>query len=237
MSCQALAGLLAVQIQSHNNLLPFSIEFFWLQPLLATIFSRLFFQPIWWLPIHLTFMPLAWLLLELSLPAWVYLAAFFLLVLIFWGTIKGDVPLFLSSSLVSDAVSDIIIQEQAESLIDLGAGIGSLVIPIANQHPHIKITAIEQAPIPWLILSWRCRNLTNITIKRDDFWNCHLATYDIVFAFLSPSVMSRLGEKCRNEMNKDGILVSSTFPLPNRIFSSAISLKNKTSLEIYCYRF
>lgn len=236
LSCQILAvvlTMLLVTLKGNIFLFILPIE---LQPLLAVLLSRLFRQPLWWLPIHLLFLPLVWLLLQLSLPAWIYLLGFILLVLIFWGTVKGDVPLFLSSPAVSQALSVIVQREQADSLIDLGAGVGSVVIPLANRFPQMRITAVEQAPIPWLLLSWRCRKFKNIKISRDNFWNYPLADYSVVFAFLSPKVMARLDEKCRNELGEGNLLVSSTFPVPDRTPCSVISLNNK-HLKLYCYKY
>lgn len=207
------------------------------QPLFALIFSRLLRQPIWWRFIHLFFVPAVFLLYELNMPAWLYMSAFFLLLLIFWGTAKGDVPLFLSGSAASEVLADIIEREHADSLIDLGAGIGSVVIPVAKRFPGLDVVAVERAPIPYLILRWRCRFMHNIKVQRDNFWNCDLSGYDVVYAFLSPSVMERLGEKCRQEMNKgEGVLVSSCFPLPN-FQGSIIGSTNTDVLIFYCYRF
>lgn len=236
LSCQVLAlalTMLLVTLQGNIFILRLPIV---LQPLFAVMLSHLFGQPQWWMPIHLLFLPLVWLLLQLGVPAWVYLLGFILLVLIYWGTIKGDVPLFLSSPAVSLALSDIVRREQAESLIDLGAGIGSVVLPLANRFPHLRITAVERAPIPWLILSWRCRRFKNIKICRDNFWDYPLANDSVVFAFLSPKVMTRLDEKCRNELGAGNLLVSSAFPLTDREPNSIISL-NKKHLKLHCYKY
>jgi len=236
LSCQILAIVLTMLLVTLNGHIFLFILPIQLQPLLAVLLSRLFRQPLWWIPIHLLFLPLIGLLVQLNVPAWIYLLAFMLLVLIFWGTVKGDVPLFLSSPAVSQVLSDIVGRVQADSLIDLGAGVGSVVIPLANRFPQMRITAVEQAPIPWLILAWRCRGIKNIQIYRDNFWDYPLANYSVVFAFLSPKVMSRLDEKCRNELAVGNLLVSSTFPVPDRIPSSVISL-NKKHLKLHCYKY
>ncbi|OAI10370.1 hypothetical protein A1359_16800 [Methylomonas lenta] len=236
LSCQVLALVLTpllLTLKGNAFILILPIE---LQPLLAVLLSRLFRQPLWWIPIHLLFLPLIGLLVQLNLPAWIYLLGFMLLILVFWGTVKGDVPLFLSSPAVSQALSTIVQREQADSLIDLGAGIGSVVVPLANRFPQMHITAVEQAPIPWLILVWRCRKFKSVKIYRDNFWDYPLANYSVVFAFLSPKVMTRLDEKCRNELAVGNLLVASTFPVPDRIPSSVISL-NKKHLKLHCYRY
>ncbi len=207
-----------------------------LQGLAAALFSRPLKQPAWWIPIHLLFLPAALALLTLELPAWLYLLTALLLSLVFWGTIKGDVPLFLSSPAVTDALHQILQQEHASSLIDLGAGIGSVAVPLARQQPNLQVEAWEYAPIPWLITAWRSRKLSNLRVVRMSLWQCELSHCDVVFAFLSPVVMPRLGEKVRREMHSGSLFVSSSFPLPDWQAETVIALTDPMATRLYCYR-
>lgn len=235
--CQILALLCVLALA--GRLARFGLSPGWIigvQGLLAALLSRGFGQPVWWLPIHLSFLPAAWLLVQHPLPAWLYPMALLLSLLVFWGTFKGEVPLFLSSTKVAEVLSVIVETEQADSLIDLGAGLGSVVTPLARMNPRLKITAVENAPLPWLILAWRCRHLPNVTVIRNNFWQCGLADYAIVFAFLSPAVMRRLGEKCRREMPKGSLLLSSSFPVPAWTADEIIELSDSRATLLYCYR-
>ncbi len=174
-------------------------------------------------------------LLSLQLPAWLYLLAVVLLALVFWGTVKGDVPLFLSSTSVADALSAIIGQENALTFADLGAGIGSVVAPLAEKQ-GIRADAWERAPLPWLICAWRCRKLPTVSVKRTNLWRSDLAHYDVVFAFLSPAVMVALGEKVRREMRPGKLLVSSSFPIPDWEPESIVHVADSRNTILFCYR-
>lgn len=217
----------------------FQLTGFWLVGLQATLASLLSLaarQPVWWLPIHLCFLPALWLAQTLALPSAVFLGIFLLLVLIFWGTIKGEVPLFLSSPAVNAALFEIISTENPANLIELGAGIGTVVVPLAKKCPILPITAIENAPLPWLILRWRCRKLANVKVSRQSFWECNFDGYALAFAFLSPLVMPRIGEKCRTEMQR-GLLVSSSFEIPAQPAETILTLNDSRQTRLYCYRF
>lgn len=203
------------------------------QGIAAALWSSVIRQPYWWIPIHLVFLPMAITLLSLQLPSWLYLLAVLLLTLVFWGTVKGDVPLFLSSSTVADALAAISNQESAHTFADLGAGIGSVVAPLAK-HQTMTVDAWERAPLPWLICAWRCRKLPNVSVKRASFWRSDLAHYDVVFAFLSPAVMAALGEKVRREMRSGTLLISSSFPIPDWEAESIAQVGRQTTL--FCYR-
>src|SRR5574343_125652 len=221
--CQILALATASLLYKTGWPLPVN-GLLWIQPLLAALLSKLFRQPLWWLPIHVLFVPTVWLFLTFHIPGWIYLTAFLVSLALFWGTFKGDVPLFLSSNAVSGSLADIVKQQQTSRLIDLGAGIGSAVIPLARQLPELKITAVERAPLPWLILRWRCRRYGNIEVRRQNLWDAGLGDYDLVFLFLSPLAMPRMQDKCLREMRSNCLVVSSCFEMPRWPAETVIQL-------------
>ncbi|MCQ8118817.1 class I SAM-dependent methyltransferase [Methylomonas rosea] len=231
LACAAVLGL--------RTLFPLPISVWQaaaMQACLAALCSRGFRQPVWWLPIHLLFIPTILLGLSWQVPAWLYLLMLLLLTLLFWGTVKGDVPLFLSSSAVSEALIEIVSREEAQSFVDIGAGFGTVVVPLGNAKPDMAIVALERAPLPWLLADWRCRNLTNIRVGRSSFWDQDLRQFDVVFAFLSPLVMAKIGEKVRREMRAGCLFISSSFPIPNGVPESVLELNDRRKTKLYCYR-
>lgn len=232
--CQLLAALLAIGLSLGLRLGLAPGALIGLQAVFATLLARLFRQPRWWLGIHLAFAPSLWLLAGMEAPAWLYLTAFLAMVLAFWGTAKGDVPLFLSPPATACALRLIAEREHAFTLVELGAGIGSVVVPLAKRCPSLRITAIEQAPLPWLILRWRCRRLNNVRVDRKNLWRCRLNDYDIAFGFLSPELMATIGAKCRQEMRPGSLFVSAAFEIPDWPAEQEIELP--TRQQLYCYR-
>jgi hypothetical protein len=208
----------------------------WVASSTAAVLSRLIGQPRWWVPIHLVFLPAALGLAQLEFPAWLYLLAFLVLGLIFWGTVGGDVPLYLSSPAVCRALDDLVGREGAGRLAELGAGIGSVIVPLARKRPGLHIEAWERAPLPWLITRWRCRHLPNVRLHRQNFWQADLSAYDIVFAFLSPLPMPALGEKAMREMTSGSLLVSSGFQVPGWVAENVLTLPDRAKTRLYCYR-
>jgi hypothetical protein len=205
------------------------------QGVAAALGASAFRQPYWWIPIHLLFLPVAIAMLTLQLPSWWYLLIALLLALVFWGTVKGDVPLFLSSSSVADAVAAIVERENANMFADLGAGIGSVAVPLA-EHRSMAVDGWECAPLPWLITAWRCRKLPNATVKRASLWGCNLACYEVAFAFLSPAVMAELGQKVRREMRPGSLFISSSFPIPDWQPESIVGIEDRRKTKLFCYR-
>lgn len=208
-----------------------------LQGLCAAAISRLLGQPWWWLPMHLVFLPAAYGLLLLALPAWVYLSALVGLALVFWGTVRGDVPLFVSSSAVAEALATLAQRESASRFADLGAGVGSVARPLALRLPDLEIEGWETAPLPWLLARLRCRGLPRARVIRQSFWEVDLSHYDLVYAFLSPAVMPRLSAKLKAEMRPGRLFISSSFPLPDRLPEARLELADRRQTTLFCYRF
>lgn len=231
-------GLLTAGVAAW--LLPALLHGHWrlaiVQGIAAAGFARALRQPPWWIPIHLLFVPAVLGALTLQLPSGFYLAAFVVCALVFWGTIKGDVPLFLSSPAVAGAVAEIARQEQAKRFIDLGAGVGSVAVPLAQRLPQVMVEAWERAPLPWAVTAWRARPLSNMVVLRGSFWDCDLSVYDLAFAFLSPAPMPQLGEKIRREMPAGSLFVSSSFPLPGWEPESVRAIEDRRGTLLYCYR-
>jgi hypothetical protein len=206
------------------------------QGLAAAMASRAMRQPAWWQPMHLMFLPAVLAALSLHVPSEIYLAIFIFLALVFWGTAKGDVPLFLSSPGVALALAEMADDERARRFADLGAGLGSVVIPLAKHFPLLAVEAWERAPLPWTVLAWRGRKLANLAVRRRSLWDSKLTDYDMVFAFLSPAPMPQLGEKIRREMRVGSLFVSSSFPVPGWLPEAEVEVRDRRSTVLYCYR-
>lgn len=237
LACQILACLVVLPLSAWLSRFGSDIRLFvLLQAMIAVMLSALFRQPVWWRFIHLCFMPLVVGMLAFNLPSWTYLLVFLLLTLVFWGTVKGDVPLFLSSSAVSDALIAIAIKEHALRLADIGAGVGTVAIPLAQRLPTVTIDAMERAPLPWLITFCRCRDLSNVSVRFMSLWRSNLVGYDVVFAFLSPLVMVEVGQKVRREMRVGSLFISSSFPVPDWKPEGIIVVEDSRKTRLYCYR-
>jgi precorrin-6B methylase 2 len=170
--------------------------------------------PRWWVVIHLLFSPLVIGARALDIaPTW-YLLAFLALSAVFWSTFRTRVPLFLTNQATARALLQTLPQDTPVHLVDLGCGTGSLLHRLAMSRPDCRFTGIENAPLPWLIARMRTRDLPNVAILRGDLWAAHLGRFDVVYAFLSPVPMPKLGRKAALEMRPDALLIANSFEIP-----------------------
>ncbi|MBS1158366.1 MAG: hypothetical protein H6R15_785 [Proteobacteria bacterium] len=202
----------------------------------AFIFATLSRQPWWWRLIHATFMPLVWLTQGLKIePGW-FLLAFILLLLVYRGALSGQVPLYLSNRQTVAALADLLAERGPCRFLDLGAGLGSTTVPLADQLPESHFTGYENAPLTWLLGRLFCLGRPNIRWRWDDLWQARLGDYDVVYAFLSPAPMGKLWEKIRAEMAPGSLFISNSFPLPGVVPNQIIEVPCTPPRPLYCYQ-
>lgn len=193
-------------------------------------------QPWWWRLIHALFMPLVWLTWTLHIdPGW-FLLAFILLLLVYRGALSGQVPLYLSNRETVAALDELIGKEESQRFLDLGAGVGSTVIPLADRWPDRHFSGAENAPLTWLAGRILGVGRPNLHWLWEDLWQMPLGEYDLVYAFLSPVPMPKLWEKVKAEMQPGSLFVSNSFPVPGVTPETVIEVDCSPPRPLYCYR-
>lgn len=190
----------------------------------------------WWLPIQFFFPGALIAALSLDLPPVLFLAAFVLLLALYWTTFRTQVPFFPSGFAAWEAVAGLLPQGRAICFVDIGSGLGGLVLHLAAQRKDSTFTGIELAPLPWLISAMRARGRRSRgRFKWGDYGALDLADYDVVFAYLSPAAMPALWEKAQSEMRPGTLLLSYEFPIPD-VKSHIIMLPTAHGPALYGWR-
>jgi len=202
----------------------------------ALLFATLTRQFWWWKTIHAVFAPAAFALLKLQIrPEW-YLLAFAILFLFYRGALSGQIPLYFSNRRSAAALIHYFSDNPPARIIDLGAGIGSMVCPLAESLKSARVKGVENAYLPWLIGRLRTARLANCRWSLGDFWNEPLADYDVVYAFLSPAPMSDLWLKIKREMQPGTLFISNSFQVPELEASFVIEVADTRETHLFCYR-
>lgn len=194
--------------------LPFAIAAL-VQGGIAALISRLRAMAPWWLLIQFLF-PIALIAFNaLHLPSWIYLAAFIVLLFLYWTTFRTQVPYYPSTRATREAVDNLLPQGRVLRFIDIGSGFGGMVLHLARERPESEFIGIEVAPMPWLASVLRARiDRTRARFILGDYGRFDFGDCDVVFAYLSPAAMPALWEKARAEMRQGALLLSYEFPIP-----------------------
>lgn len=173
---------------------------------------------VWWRFIQLLF-PLALAgTARLDIPPAVFLAVFLFLLLLYWSTYRTQVPYYPSTRRVWDAVASLLPAKEQLRVIDIGSGLGGLVLDLAGRRPGIEATGIELAPLPWLASRLRAQLAGSpARFIRGDYERLDFAQYDVVFAYLSPAAMEALWRKAAREMRPGSLLLSYEFVIADRV--------------------
>ncbi|MBJ7313851.1 class I SAM-dependent methyltransferase [Rugamonas sp. CCM 8940] len=171
---------------------------------------------VWWRPIQLLF-PLA--LLGASAwhlpPAW-FLSVFLFLLGLYWSTFRTQVPYYPSNPAVWAAVQQLLPAGPAR-MVDIGSGLGGLVLHLARRRADVDCVGIELAPLPWLLSRLRAALAgSRARFLRGDYEELDFAQFDLVFAYLSPAVMGQLWRKAAAEMRPGSLLLSYEFAIVGR---------------------
>ena len=183
---------------------------------LAAVFSHLAGLARWWLFIQFLFIPALLLMQLLELPPNLFLTVFLILLVVYWSTFRTQVPLYLSSRRIWEAMELLLPSPAPDkdfTFMDLGSGIGGVLTHLAGVRPDGRYYGVESAPLPfgWSWLRIRLGGYDNCQVKWGSLWDCDLAQYDLVFAYLSPVPMNELWQKARREMRPGTVFISNTF--------------------------
>lgn len=238
---QCVAVLLAVLLTTLLQL-PFTYQpALWqlalAQGVIAAGLSHAWRQPAWWPPLHFVFLPAILLALQANVPAWVYLAAFLLLVLFYWSTFRTRVPLYLSGRRAWHAVASLLPETRAFRFIDLGSGLGDVPFYLEPRFPQGRFYGTEIAPAPWLISRFRgWLKHSHVRFMRRDYATLNLADFDVVFAFLSPAPMPALWQQAQTQMRSGSLFISLSFGVNTRQPDHVVALAEGARHTLYAWR-
>lgn len=208
-----------------------------IQGAIAALISYQLKMPIWWLPIHLFFIPLIVAALTLAIPPLWFLGAFLFIALIYGKTYQTQVPLYLTSKQAAIKLAELLPKQKNFSFIDLGCGYGGLLNNLGKARPDGVFHGIEAAPIPFLFGKIHTMSSTPCkTIRWGDFWKHDLSPYDVVYAYLSPVPMKALWRKAHREMQPGSILISNSFTISEVEPEEIIKLDDLTGSTLYLWR-
>ncbi len=205
---------------------------------LATWLSYVVKQARWWLYIQLAFLPAILAVNSLDIPPTLFLVAFMIMLAVYWSAFRTQVPLYLSSNKVWQALESQLPNDRPFTFIDLGSGIGGVLTHLAKAHTHGQYHGVEYAPFPfvWSWLRIKLGKHKNCTVQWGSMWDSDLSQYDVVFAYLSPVPMERLWHKVRSEMHPGSLFISNTFAVPDYPPQSTLTVEDLHTSTLYIWK-
>lgn len=125
------------------------------------------------------------------------------------------------------------------SIAELGAGWGSLLIPLAKHYPNCRIVGYETSPIPYGItwLRLKLAKISNATVLKRNFLKEPLGSFQLFVCYLYPGCMQKLAVKLEQELRHEAWIVSHTFALPGWTPIQSLCLDDLYHTPIYLYHY
>ncbi len=194
---------------------------------LVTVLAAYCRMPMWWRWIHVLF-PLAVVACQqVVIPDVVYLAGFLITLSIYWSVHQTRVPFYPSFPATWSAIHHYLNHyagARGVQVLDIGSGIGDVGFYLARQRPQDHVAGIEIAPLPWAlsaVRAWCGRR--PVKFHYGDYAALDFATFDVIFAYLSPAVMAAVWQQASTQMRAGSVLISSEFPIPGVTPSHTLS--------------
>ncbi len=198
---------------------------------------------------HILALSTPWQLLNLALPlatasafavqipAWVFLLLFLGSLLTYAPAFWTRVPYYPTHRAAYALVLAELPADKTFTFIDIGCGMGDLLIFLSSHRPQGRFVGIEIGLIPWLVAKVKAflRGRGNVSIRFQSMWRLDLSTYDFVYTFLSPAPMERLWIKAKREMKEESTFITNSFRVPEEA-DHTISVKDTRRSLLYIHK-
>ncbi len=122
------------------------------------------------------------------------------------------------------------------TVIDLGSGSGSLLLPLAREFPEHHFIGIEYDWILILLSLFRARKLKNIEWHKQNFMNYSCEKADIVFCYLLKTMQERVGLKLSREISDSCVVITELYPVNHLHLVKAIKPTLNLGIPVYKMR-
>ncbi|MCK5413326.1 MAG: class I SAM-dependent methyltransferase [Candidatus Pacebacteria bacterium] len=177
-------------------------------------------------------------MLDLFLIIWIILLVFGLITFIygFPAMIKvGPIPTSKKGTEKAVALADI---KPGENFYELGCGEGRVLVKTVEKYDCFGVG--YELVIPYYLLAKLRARLSkkskNINVRCQNFFKADLRDADVIFCFLTPGLMQKLGKYFQEQELKKGVrIVSYAFKIRN-LEPERIIKHSKENWNIYMYR-
>lgn len=128
-----------------------------------------------------------------------------------------QVPYVPTSVNVARAMVKIAGLKGHETVMDLGAGDGRVLIEASKIHPGLTAIGIEYVPTVWIIGKMHIRwHGASVQLRLGDALKADVSGAHAIFLYLSPNLMQKLQAKFDAELPKGTSVISHTFKFAGR---------------------
>lgn len=143
-----------------------------------------------------------------------------------------------ASGPTNDILRPLAAPQQPGTIVEAGAGWGSLALDLARSFPQQRIVGLENSIIPWFFsrLAARLSAVQNVQLRRGDIYEYSYEAAAVVVCYLYPGAMKRLDPILRARLEPGTWVVSICFALPGWQAVHEMTCNDLYRTKIYFYR-
>ncbi len=129
---------------------------------------------------------------------------------------RGFAPLVASKKTALRVILNTIDPQPRQVLYELGCGSARFLQMVEKKIPDLTLVGVEYSLFPFLfsrLVLW-CKK-SNITIRLQNIFHTNLQDADMIFCYLLPGMMPKLGKKIRSECKPGTQFISYMFSVPD----------------------
>lgn len=137
---------------------------------------------------------------------------------------------------VRSAVLRLLKNESSANIVELGVGWGGMAADFTRSFQSARIIGYERAILPCLFSKLRFVFNPRVTIDKGDIFEASLSNADIVFCYLTPWHMEKLSGVFDEKLKAGSIVVSASFPIPDKTPAACEIVGGIIDVPVYLYR-
>jgi len=165
------------------------------------------------------------------LPAWAWLVALALLMLVYPLRAWRDAPIFPTPAGALRGLAQGVPLAPRAAVLDAGCGLGAGLVELRREYPDAALEGIEWSWPLSLAAAARCRFAR---IRRGDLWSADWSGFALVYLFQRPESMARAAAKAAHELRPGAWLASLEFEIAS--LQPQLILEGGEGRRVWLYR-
>lgn len=175
--------------------------------------------------------------LAVTLPAWVFIIPLLTLCAIHAPALWTRVPYYPTSRAAYPLILAELPPDRPFTFIDIGCGMGDLLIFLKKHRPHGHFYGIEIGLVPFLVSKVKSTlyGEGHVTVTFQSVYKTPLHDFDYVYAFLSPAAMTQVWTQAYREMKPESTFITNSFEVPEAP-SYQVNIKDRRQGVLFVHR-
>jgi hypothetical protein len=175
--------------------------------------------------------------LAVTLPAWVFMIPLLTLCAIHAPALWTRVPYYPTSRAAYPLILAELPPDRPFTFIDIGCGMGDLLIFLRKHRPHGHFYGIEIGLVPYVASKVKAllHGGGKVTVTFKSVYKTPLHDFDYVYAFLSPAAMTQVWAQAYREMKPESTFITNSFEVPEAP-SYRVNIKDHRQGVLFVHR-